>query len=134
MGAAVANNKIYVVGGRKSGNNYLTTIEEYNPITNSWQTKANMITGRFALGVVEANNKIYSIGGQSNSASFSVKNEEYDPTSNSWTSKINMPTARNALISISVNNKIYVISGAPGYMKTNEEYIPPKIYYFHCKN
>jgi N-acetylneuraminic acid mutarotase len=67
--AGVVNGKIYVIGGGKSHNNGpggfigLSTVEEYDPVTNRWTKKANMPTKRvlFATGVVRG--KIYAIGG-----------------------------------------------------------------------
>jgi len=56
MGVVEANGKIYAIGG-------YTTVEEYDPATDTWTTKADMPTARRYLGVAEVNGKIYAIGG-----------------------------------------------------------------------
>jgi len=120
--------KIYVIGGLGYDHNiggpaYITPNEEYDPVSDTWTTKANLPTKRsgFAWGVV--NNKIYIIGG----GSIGTLNEEYDPASDTWTTKSPMPTARYGLAIGVVNNKIYAIGGADSndnVLNTNEEYNP----------
>ncbi|MEW5818252.1 MAG: kelch repeat-containing protein, partial [Spirochaetota bacterium] len=46
LSVGVVNNKIYAIGGW-NGSSYLTAVEEYNPTTNQWGTKASMPTGRY---------------------------------------------------------------------------------------
>jgi N-acetylneuraminic acid mutarotase len=41
-GAAVVNDKIYVIGGEADG--YLKTVEQYDPVADTWTTKASMPT------------------------------------------------------------------------------------------
>ena len=63
------------------GSGYLTTVEEYDPATDTWATKAPMPTPRWNLGVATASNgKIYAIGGFNGSLLATV--EEYDPATN----------------------------------------------------
>jgi len=68
------NDKIYVIGGwtqhLESG---LSTIQEYDPATDTWTNKTNMPTGRGSLACSEVNGKIYAIGGHPLSTT-----EEYD--------------------------------------------------------
>ena len=127
----VVNNKIYVIGGCKTGGAIFSTVEEYNPATDTWTTKASMPTARcmFAAGVV--NNKIYAIGGAPNGANVSVNLktvEEYDPATDTWTTKTSMPTPRHGHTIGVANNKIYVIAGwneiANTWLRTVEEYDP----------
>jgi predicted Zn-dependent protease len=49
LAVGVVNNKIYAIGGW--GGSYLSTVEEYDPATNTWTTKASMPTGREYLAV-----------------------------------------------------------------------------------
>src|SRR2546423_12290840 len=63
--AVEAGGKIYVVGGCASGR--LNDVEEYDPASNTWTTKAPMPTARYGLAAAEAGGKIYAIGGDSSS-------------------------------------------------------------------
>jgi hypothetical protein len=46
LAVGVVNGKIYAIGG-SSGNR--TEVEEYDPVTNTWATKASMPTGDISL-------------------------------------------------------------------------------------
>ena len=43
---AEVDNKIYAIGGYSFTGGYLKVVEEYNPSTNTWTTKASMPTSR----------------------------------------------------------------------------------------
>lgn len=51
FGAAVVNEKIYVIGGDNESGNTLVTVEEYDPVINTWATKTSMLTTRSDLAV-----------------------------------------------------------------------------------
>ncbi len=61
--SATLNGKIYVLGGRGWADDPLPTVEEYDPATNTWVSKADMPTGRFLLSVAAVAGRIYAIGG-----------------------------------------------------------------------
>ncbi|MCC6599804.1 MAG: hypothetical protein IT223_03925 [Crocinitomicaceae bacterium] len=118
------NNRIYVFGGNPYGTN--DVVDEYDPVTDTWASKASMLSGR-GRGNSEAaaaNGKIYVFGGQ-NSSSWVSMVDEYDPSSNSWAIKTSLPTGRRYLSAATVNNKIYLFGGG-NYSPTNavEEYDP----------
>lgn len=81
----VINNKIYVIGGRSVVNgqvaNYLNSLEEYDPATNTWSTKAPMSTVRNQYDVGVVNGKIYAIGGIDTTGKDLNSVEEYTPKS-----------------------------------------------------
>ncbi len=125
--AGVVSNKIYVIGGRHT----FTGNEEYDPLLDTWTSKASMPTGRagHALGVV--NFSIYVIGGRNGSTPLegNVTNvvEAYHPSTDSWTTGLApMPTARSDTTAAVVNGKIYVIGGWNGssILSTVEVYDP----------
>ncbi len=129
LAVGVVNNKIYVIGGYNYSSDYLNTVEEYDPATDTWQQKASMPTARYSLAVCVVNNKIYAIGGYKYnyySSGFLNTVEEYDPATDTWQQKTNMPTARFGLAVGVVNNKIYAIGGYNdnGFLNTVEEYDP----------
>ena len=105
--SAVANGKIYIMGGN-SNTNYQSN-ECYDPLTNTWTTKASMRYGRSDLVTEVVDNQMYAIGG--NGAGYDDCNECYNPLTDTWTDKSSMITARYALASCVIDNKIYCIGG-----------------------
>jgi N-acetylneuraminic acid mutarotase len=127
LSASVVHGKIYAIGGRTSepDNVRFSTVEEYDPTTDTWIRKADMPTARdnFATSVVSG--RIYAIGGTRGGWSTA---EEYDPSTDTWTRKADMPTPRRSLATCTVDGKIYAIGGSPqgnlSGLKTVEEYDP----------
>jgi|GEM_PF-5073678 hypothetical protein len=62
-GCAVYDGKIYIIGGIAAGNSYITTVERYDPSTNSWATMAPLPDPRFGPACTAANGLIYAMGG-----------------------------------------------------------------------
>ncbi len=127
----VVNGKIYAIGGRTFDPNTFTypelsTVEEYDPVFNTWVTKSPMPTARWNFAAAVINGKIYAIGGQSG-VSVIATVEEYDPSLDSWTVKAPMPTARRELSASVVNDKLYAIGGWTVFNENTEiveEYDP----------
>jgi N-acetylneuraminic acid mutarotase len=109
--------KIYVMGG--SGHNWekLSVMEEYDPATDTWTRKADMLMSRTVVSTVALNGKIYAMGGVNQPDVTVGRVEEYDPLTDTWTKKADMPTARYASILIAIDDKIYAIAG--GFFKNN---------------
>jgi N-acetylneuraminic acid mutarotase len=117
--SAVVNGRLYIIGGITSESNerILSTVEEYDPVTNKWTRKADMPTARGEMGpsaVVDG--KIYVIGGDQNihanrSTYGSPTVEEYDPSTDTWTRKADMPTSRVLPGTCAVDGKVYAIGG-----------------------
>jgi len=115
LAAGVVNNKIYCIGGARwrlgtGESEYLTTVEEYDPITDLWVKKAGMRVKRAGLAAGVVNNKIYCIGGRNEQGELATV-EEYDPVNDRWSPKKGMPTPRAYLAAGVVNSKIYCIGG-----------------------
>src|SRR3989304_6650457 len=93
--AVVLNGKIYVFGGRAVGQPY-TSVEMYDPQTNTWTTKSNMPTARYCLTTCVFNDNIFAIGGWAHSASGPLydKVEIYNPESDVWLLGKPVPVAR----------------------------------------
>jgi N-acetylneuraminic acid mutarotase len=113
--AAVSNGKLYAIGGVNSADGAIATVEEYDPTTDSWASKAPMPTARSGLGLAAAGNgKLYAIGGFGlgtvQGAIATV--EEYDPTTDSWATRAPMPSARSGLgLATAGNGKLYAVGG-----------------------
>ncbi|EFK96779.1 hypothetical protein LDC_1193 [sediment metagenome] len=112
--AVALNGKIYVFGGRSLGAPY-SSIEVYDPQTNTWTTKSsNMPTARYCLTTCLFNDDIYAIGGWLHSSNGPIYNkvEVYNPESDSWNIETPMPVTRAVIVSIVLDGKIYVYGGS----------------------
>ena len=131
-GIASLNGLLYVVGGfTKSFMSIwdaVSTVYQYNPVTQEWRELASMPTARGALGVTVYQNRLYAIGGydgKHNSGAVEV----FDPQTNTWSSGASIPTLRDHLAVVTAGNRIYAIGGRPDLdyhrnMGTVEEYDP----------
>ena len=114
--ASTVNGKIYVIGGAPGESELyrgLSTVEEYDPATDTWTPKADMPTARTYLSTSVVNGRVYAIGGQEDGIPFSTV-EAYDPATDTWTPKADMPTARFLPATSVVNGKIYAMGGSVG--------------------
>jgi N-acetylneuraminic acid mutarotase len=111
---AASNGKIYAIGGATdiSQSSVLATVEEYDPLTNTWVARSSMPTARRSFGItVGADGKIYVIGGMNGAGALNTV-EAYDPATDKWSSRASMPTARFSLAAErGSNGKIYAIGG-----------------------
>jgi hypothetical protein len=77
--AAVVNGKIYAIGGLDTSNVLSSTVEVYDPATDTWATAAPMLTARQYLGVADVNGLIYAVGGRSPLGPLLNALEQYSP-------------------------------------------------------
>jgi N-acetylneuraminic acid mutarotase len=129
LGVAVADGKIYAIGGDKGNNEYTGINEAYDPEKDTWTTMEPMPTPRADFAIAVYQNKIYCIGGIISFQGLIPTdiNEVYDPATNTWETKTAMPTPRYEMQANVVNGKIYVISGntfVPDFSTKNEAYDP----------
>jgi len=119
--SAVVDGKLYVIGGRtgysNSSSHYvnLNTNEMYDPVSDSWTSKAPMPSNRSGLAATaSADGNIYVFGGEDATSVMTFdNNEKYDPKTDKWTSEAPMPTARHGLAAVfdNMSKRIYVIGG-----------------------
>jgi N-acetylneuraminic acid mutarotase len=116
LSTCAINGRIYAIGGRvrlpDMRTQAIPVVEEYDPVSDKWTGKSDMLTARQLLSVSVVNGKIYAIGGLSNDASVLPTVEEYDPATDKWTVKSDMPTARQGLSTAVLYKKIYAIGGS----------------------
>lgn len=106
-------NKIYVIGGcvdNSNGSIYLSNVEEYDTVTDTWVTKASMPNLRMAYGAAAVNGKIYIAGGYDGTQYLNTL-EVYDPATDTWETKAPMNTPRAFLKLVEANGKLYAIGG-----------------------
>jgi RNA polymerase sigma factor (sigma-70 family) len=131
LSTSVVNGKIYALGGLVSdqwGEHHLSTVEEYNPVSNGWTKRTDMPRRIHTLCSGVVNDKIYVIGGVDNGVLLSTV-YEYDPTKDTWTQKADMPVPRWHHSTSTVNGMIYTIGGSdnianPGALSTMYKYDP----------
>lgn len=124
---SVVDGKIFVIGGslqlewEEYGDMSMSTVEMYDPETDTWEGKANMPTVRSNVSVSVVDGKIYAIGGSKmkkiqRPGGFSTESEElptvemYDPETDTWTQKADMPMPKKTKTCV-VAGKIYAIGG-----------------------
>jgi len=124
---AVIGGKIYVVGGWNGGvGGYYDYNNEYDPVTDIWQSRTPMPTARQVTAVGVIAGKLYVVGGQNDSGSLDV-NEEYDPETDSWKTRAPLPTARRGLSAGVLNGRLYAVGGYDASVQktnANEVYDP----------
>ena len=131
---SVVNGKVFVIGGNiqlkrgEFGDLSASTVEMYDPETDTWEQKANMPTARAGVSVSVVDGKIYAIGGSQMKTiqaprGFSSESEEvatvemYDPVTDTWTQKADMPTSKKTMTCV-VDGKIYAVGG---WLTTHEK-------------
>ncbi|GKS58439.1 hypothetical protein YTPLAS18_19660 [Nitrospira sp.] len=125
VGAGVIDGKIYVIGGLQEPRggqvavvDISNTVEEYDPILNTWTAKAPLPARLHHPGVAVIDRKLYVVGGFSQSG-LSIWSPvatlyRYDPVTDTWTERHAMPTARGALGVAVVGHKLVAIGGFAG--------------------
>jgi N-acetylneuraminic acid mutarotase/PKD repeat protein len=107
------NNLGYVLNGWDSvgGTNGSNTLWCYNPITDTWTTKATFTGGaRYTAAHFTLNGKAYITCGY---APYYNDTYSYNPATNSWSTEANFPgIARQALVYFAIGNFAYVGMGA----------------------
>ena len=120
IGVEVVSNRIYVIGGYgwpqilNNPGPFLTSIEEYNPITNQWRQKNDMLALRTSFGTVVAKDGIYIIGGVDEFRKYLATVDVYHPQTQAWSDIPAMSTPLLPYGAAAVNGKIYVLGGYDG--------------------
>jgi len=119
--AVTVNGKIYLMGGSTIVNNLFqdsTSVDEYDPVANTWTPKAPMPVAMSTHAAAELNGKIHVVIG--------TTHLEYDPATNVWTPRKPMTISRDRLGAFSWNGKLYAVGGriGGGVSGAVEEYSP----------
>ena len=122
VAATALAGKIYVMGGfsKLSFSNVMRltvskAVEEYDPRTDKWATKAPLPAGLHHAGTGAVGERLYVIGGFTASM-FSIWQPVasvymYDPAKDTWSERSPMPTPRGALTVAVHDEKLYAIGG-----------------------
>jgi N-acetylneuraminic acid mutarotase len=112
LSVAKLGSNIYCMGGY-NGNNWLSSVEKYNPETNAWLYVEPMQAIRSDACAVTYDGKIFVVGGTNGSETFS-STEVFDPERKKWVlgPRLNIP--RSGLMAIILDDKLYAIGGCNG--------------------
>ncbi len=118
---AVVDGKIYLIGGtpfqNRRGPYGLSTVEVYDPQTNTWEQVADMSTPRTHAETAVVNGIIYVCGGYNGADNRAVNLkfldivEAYDPQNDTWTRKQGISGARVGFGMGVVGGNIYSMGG-----------------------
>jgi N-acetylneuraminic acid mutarotase len=122
VASAVYNNRLYVFGGYNGS--YLTTMEYFDPSTNTWTSRASSTTATHYHAMAEMSGIIYSIGGQLSGGGPTAVTTAYTVSSNAWSTKASLPVAKTWLSAVSTGSSIFAMGGstslaASGIVATN---------------
>jgi len=128
LGAVASNGRIYAMGGTSSlgiSHAPLSSVEIYDPATDSWSTAPPMATSRMYFAATGLNGKVYATGGMTPDG-VGNKVEAYDPSTNSWSAEAPMLIARFAHAAAALNGLIYAIQGQDSSQNliSVEQYLP----------
>jgi N-acetylneuraminic acid mutarotase len=142
LSTAVVDGKVYAIGGwgldQPEGGwesrdktaivKDFSTVEVYDPKTDTWASRADMPTARSHMTVSALGGKIYAIGGGARIVAGRRVEllpllEVYDTATNRWAPAADLPTPRSVLSSSVVDGRIYVMGGSisRGQASSSEE-------------
>jgi len=111
-GAAIHNEKLYVVGGYYDGWLPSNELLIYDITSDEWSKGENMPTARGALTAEFIDGKLYAVGGFNKNTRY--ENEVYDPITDSWGKRADIPTPREHHSSAILDGQMYIIGGRDG--------------------
>ncbi|HET7710473.1 MAG TPA: kelch repeat-containing protein [Thermoanaerobaculia bacterium] len=109
-----ANGKIYLIGGIGDGL-VLSSVEEYDPLTNRWRFVAPLPEPLHHSAAATVDGVIYLVGGY-RTLSFIATDSvyRYEPLLDRWTKVASLPAPRGALAAAALNGRVYAVGGVPG--------------------
>jgi len=126
-GIGVINGLLYVAGGNYtvSASPFSALLYAYDPVANSWSTRASMPDVRAATTGAVVNGLLYVVGG-TNLTVNATSTFAYDPTLDTWFTKASLLVPRGWLATTVVSDKIYAIGGsnAGSSLGSMEAYAP----------
>lgn len=119
--AAWFDGRLFVVGGRTghgAGHSVVTTVQVYDPVSDTWSLAAPLPEGRAAVGLAVVDDYLYCFGGLTEPywwGRTSTSAFRYDPALDRWTVLAPMPVARSNFTIGVLDGKIYCAGGNVHY-------------------
>jgi len=122
---------LYAVGGMDT-NKGATSIERYDPRTDSWSQIASMNGRRLQFGVAVVDGKLFVVGGRDGLKTLNTV-ECYDPITRGWTQLPPMSTHRHGLGVTALGGPLYAVGGHDGwsYLNTVERFDTTTLQWSH---
>lgn len=115
VAVTMVNDKVYLIGGIAGDITTLASVEEYDPVTDSWRFITPLPRPRHHPAAVTLGDAMYVIGGYETVAFDPVSTVyRYDFVTHEWSSVTSLPAPRGALTASVIDGKIYAAGGAPG--------------------
>ena len=115
--------KVYVMGGWIGGVG-TNRVDAYDPATNQWTRRADMLTARFSFGAArDGSGRIYAVGGVAEGAGLTDLAERYDPATNVWTPIPALPEAIAAQAMSELPNGDVLVAGGQTWAVSDRAYI-----------
>jgi N-acetylneuraminic acid mutarotase len=121
LSSAAVDGRIYAIGGSQwdvttSGGLVVSSVEMYDPATDTWVPKASLPRPRTYAGAAILDGKIYVLGGATRvGQGVSSSMLMYDPGTDTWTEKSPMPGQRALSAAAVHDGRIYVFGGAESF-------------------
>jgi len=114
------NDKIYLLNGAPDGyGTYYNTVYQYDPVANTWATRATSPHAHNWVDASYVNGKFYMFGGFDGGSAYNY-NYIYDVAGNTWSSGTVMPLARMCGGQVVYNDSlIYMLGGSTSTAPTN---------------
>jgi N-acetylneuraminic acid mutarotase len=110
--AAATAGMLFAIGGLNSGGTAQRGVFAYDPVSNSWSTKAQLPAARYnGNGAAAINGKIYVPGGFDATNALTRTLYVYTAATNTWTTKAAMPVPGGCGGSAAIDGKLYVFTG-----------------------
>lgn len=115
--AAVLDGKLYLAGGIQNGWGGLTSMEVFDPTTNSWNEDAALPMALHHVGFIGAAHRLYLIGGYDDITKMVQAQPDiskgwyYDPATHQWTAIADMPAPRAAHAIVNIDDRLYIVAG-----------------------
>ncbi|HEV3475682.1 MAG TPA: kelch repeat-containing protein [Actinomycetota bacterium] len=120
-GAAVADGKIYLVGGVGPAGLAASTLV-FDAEGNDWSIAPALLNPREHLGVAAFEDRVYAVGGRTGGLGGNLTDAElFDPQEGSWTAIARAPTARGGIAAAATSNGFVVAPGGEAPEGTFEE-------------
>ena len=118
--AVVLDDRVYVLGGKNEAGNAISTVEIYDPETNTWTTGPAMSIPRFNAAAVVNGNQIVVAGGRGGENNTVLNSSEvFDPATGSWTALANLQSRREGLSAVILGGNIFLLGGS----NENEQFL-----------